>query len=43
MDLPMLNHLPVPVISQGQHITLPDAWLNNANRTHPAPASLSLA
>jgi hypothetical protein len=31
--LPKLNGQPVPVISDNQHITLPDAWLNAAHRT----------
>jgi hypothetical protein len=31
--LPKLNGQPVPVISEQQHITLPEAWLDNAHRT----------
>lgn len=31
--LPKLNGQPVPVISEHQHITLPEAWLDNAHRT----------
>ena len=31
-SLPRLNGQPVPVIGTHQHVTLPDAWLNNAHR-----------
>lgn len=34
--LPKLNGQPVPVISEHQHITLPEAWLDNAHRTATA-------
>ena len=33
--LPKLNGQPVPVISEHQHISLPEAWLDNAHRTAP--------
>lgn len=36
--LPKLNGQPVPVISEHQHISLPDAWLNNAHRSALASA-----
>ena len=37
--LPKLNGVPIPIISQSQHITLPDAWLNNAHRSAMAAAN----
>jgi serine/threonine protein kinase len=36
--LPRLNGQPVPVISEHQHITLPEAWLDNIHRTAAAAA-----
>jgi serine/threonine protein kinase len=36
--LPKLNGQPVPIIADHQHITLPDAWLNNVHRSTLASA-----